>query len=243
MNKLILTCEHGGAKIPPAYQKLFKSHPAVLKTHRALDIGALAVAQDLKSFLQVPLEFSITSRLVVDLNRFLTSRTLFSEFMGPLNKAEKLAVIAKYYRPHWNQVTKRIQSLVSKRHRVVHVAVHSMTGNLHGKNRPMHLALLYDPKHKAERHFANLWIAELRNRFPDFKIARNNPYKGDGEGLTTFFRQKFTETAYVGIELEMNQRFLNSLKTPRQRKEFSESLAASLGLALKKFGPDLPATR
>lgn len=233
MNKLVLTCEHGGAQIPASYKKLFTRNLAVLKTHRALDIGALSVAQDLANNLKVSLNFSVVSRLVIDLNRFLDSKTLFSEFTGPLSNPEKTKIVKNYYTPHWNKVTRRVEQLTLKKDRVVHVAVHSMTDRLHGKVRPMQLALLYDSRRKQERAFANDWIAELRREFPDFKIARNNPYKGDGEGLTTSLRRRFAERQYLGIELEINQGFFKTLKTPKQRQDFSTKLGNSLQRALQ----------
>jgi len=232
MNKLVLTCEHGGAQIPAPYKKLFAQNTAVLKTHRALDIGALAVAQELEKNLKVALDFSVTSRLIVDLNRFLDSQTLFSEFTSPLSDLEKAKILKTYYEPHWQRVTLRVGKLVAKKNRVVHVAVHSMTDRLHGKVRPMQLALLYDSRRKAEKEFARKWITELRKEFPDFKIARNNPYKGNGEGLTTSLRRKFPQKSYLGVELEINQGFFKTLKTKKQQNDFSMRLGNSLHRAL-----------
>ena len=45
---IFLTCEHGGAEIPEPYRQLFKKNRNILKTHRALDIGALEIAKFLK---------------------------------------------------------------------------------------------------------------------------------------------------------------------------------------------------
>jgi hypothetical protein len=38
-------------------------------------------------------------------------------------------------------------------------------------------------------------------------VRRNYPYRGWSDGLTTALRRRFAERAYVGIELEVNQRF------------------------------------
>ena len=229
MKQLILTCEHGDAKIPIKYKNLFQRRKSVLKTHRALDIGALAVAKDLERNLNVSLDYCTVSRLVIDTNRFLDSATLFSEFTNSLTELEKSKIIDTYYLPHWKKVTKRVQNLTTtKKSVVLHVAIHSMTDRLNGKNRPMQLALLYNPKHKTEKQLASLWIKKLRQTFPHFQISRNNPYKGDGEGLTTWLRNSFQEKSYLGIELEINQKFLKLLKTTKQRKKFSEALANSL---------------
>ena len=41
---LLLTCEHGGNRIPPRYRTLFQGHRRLLESHRGYDRGALAVA-------------------------------------------------------------------------------------------------------------------------------------------------------------------------------------------------------
>ena len=37
-------------------------------------------------------------------------------------------------------------------------------------------------------------------------MRRNYPYAGKGDGLTSYLRRRFPPGAYVGIELEVNQR-------------------------------------
>jgi predicted N-formylglutamate amidohydrolase len=234
MKKIVLTCEHGGAQIPAPYKKLFLKKASVLKTHRGLDIGALPVALELKEILKAPLIFSVVSRLLIDLNRLLVSPTLFSEFTEPLEETEKNKIIEAYYRPHWQKLDQTFRGLVSKKHQVFHIGVHSMTDNFHGNKRHMQLALLYNPKRKAEKQFAKIWIEELRKEFPDFIIARNNPYEGKNGGVTSFFRKEFSENQYVGVELEINQGFFSSIKTDKKRRQFSLSLASALKLAVER---------
>ena len=36
----------------------------------------------------------------------------------------------------------------------------------------------------------------------------NYPYAGKGDGLTAWFRQRLSPSAYVGIELEINQKHI-----------------------------------
>lgn len=233
-HNLILTCEHGGAEIPNAYKKLFKGHSKILKTHRGLDIGALPVALLLSRILRSPVYFSKVSRLLVDLNRRLDSPTLFSEFTAGLNDIEKTRVLEKYYFPHWNKIAQQVLSR-SKKTQLVHVGVHSMTNNLNGNIRTMQLAILYNPKRKSEKRFATIWIRELRQEFPGFEIVRNNPYQGAKGGLTGYFREILNEDQYLGLELEMNQSYLLSLKSKRQRLQFAQALAKSLQKTLSQI--------
>ena len=230
--KIILTCEHGGAQIPAAYKNLFKNQTAILKTHRALDIGALAIAKRLGRELKSPLYYSVVTRLLIDLNRFLTSRTLFSKLTSFLGAAEKQKIIAKYYSPHWQKVELTAKVISKANCKVIHVAVHSMTDHLNGQTREMQLALLYYPRRPQEKKFSTLWIRELRKEFPGFKISRNRPYHGAGEGLTSHLRKQIKDELYVGIELEMNQGYLKLLSSAKARKAFSQSLAASLQRAV-----------
>ena len=45
--RLLITCEHGGNRIPARYRPLFRRHRAALESHRGYDPGALAVARDI----------------------------------------------------------------------------------------------------------------------------------------------------------------------------------------------------
>jgi predicted N-formylglutamate amidohydrolase len=66
---LVITCEHGGNRIPIRYTDLFKANPVLLNTHRGFDPGALSMAKDLAAAFAAPLVASTISRLLVDLNR------------------------------------------------------------------------------------------------------------------------------------------------------------------------------
>ena len=99
MKKIILTCEHAGNKVPTSYKNLFKNYRLLLNTHQGLDIGALAIAKDLQKHLKAPLIFSEVTRLLVDLNRFRRSKSLFSEVTAKLSRSEKLQILKEYYEP------------------------------------------------------------------------------------------------------------------------------------------------
>jgi predicted N-formylglutamate amidohydrolase len=235
MKKIVLTCEHGGAEIPAPYKKFFKSKTSVLKTHRALDIGALPIAFDMQKFLKTPLIFSTVSRLIVDLNRDLLNPTLFSEFTASLDDAGRKKIIHTYYRPHWRKLSRTFQALAAKKHQVIHIGVHSMTDNFNGQERPMQLALLYNPQRKKEKTFAKIWIEELREEFPRYKITRNNPYEGKNGGVTGFFRKIYDEKTYIGLEIELNQALATSFSGQKERQQFSAKLALSLNRAVERF--------
>jgi hypothetical protein len=52
----------------------------------------------------------------------------------------------------------------------------------------------------------------LEQNLPSFVTKFNEPYKGTDDGFTTYLRQKFRDTEYLGIEVEVNQKYLNTEK-------------------------------
>ena len=66
---LVVTCEHGGNRIPAPYRDLFHAHDALLDSHLGYDLGALNLARALAKAFAAPLVASTVSRLLVDLNR------------------------------------------------------------------------------------------------------------------------------------------------------------------------------
>ena len=49
---LLITCEHGGNRVPHAYRNLFASASRLLQSHRGYDAGALALAREIARFPQ-----------------------------------------------------------------------------------------------------------------------------------------------------------------------------------------------
>ena len=204
---LIVTCEHGGNQVPPAYAPLFAGHEALLATHRGWDPGALELARQLAQAFDAPLFAATTTRLLIDLNRSIGHRQLHSEATRGLPLSARREVAALYYRPHRDAVESEVARRIDAGERVVHVASHSFTPELGGVVRQADVAWLYDPRRAGEAALASQWLAALRQRRPDLKLRRNYPYEGKGDGLTALLRKRHPSEAYVGIELAVNQRF------------------------------------
>ena len=206
-DSLLITCEHGSNRIPARYRYLFASDAAVLHTHRALDIGALAVAKILAKLVDAPLFHSTTSRLLIDLNRSLHHKGAYSEFTGRLAEAERTAICSRYYTPYRTNVEAWIRSQTLRKKRVLHLSIHSFTPQLNGDVRNAEIGLLYDPRRKAESYLA----AQIHERIKPqakaegWRIRRNYPYHGASDGFTTHLRRLFAPSAYLGLEIEMNQ--------------------------------------
>ncbi|RNI30766.1 N-formylglutamate amidohydrolase [Rufibacter latericius] len=204
--KVIVTCEHGGNKVPAGYSTAFKNAKQVLNTHRGYDIGALDLYQQFSSIADFSI-YSTTSRLVVELNRSLHHPKLFSEFMQPLTTTQAEKVLAEHYYPYRQKAEAQIADWVQHDFTVVHVSVHSFTPELNGKVRKADVGLLYDPKREREQLLAARWRQQMQMVSPDLKIRYNYPYKGTADGFITQVRKNYTNEQYAGLELEVNQRF------------------------------------
>lgn len=227
---LVLSCEHGGNTVPAAYRAHFKGARKMLASHRGWDPGALDLARTLSRALDAPLVATTTSRLVVECNRSLTSRMLFSEYTRGLPRAEKKHLLDTYYHPHRGAVEAVLKSALRSHGAAVHVGVHTFTPVWGGRLRDADVGILYDPRRPAEAVFCELWTIALARVAPGLHVRRNYPYRGWSDGLTTTLRASLPATRYLGVELEVNQALVAA---PRQwaaaRKAIAESLALVLG--------------
>lgn len=199
--KLMLTCEHASNKLPAAFKSAVPAE--VLKTHRAYDIGAVQVFRKLVKFAKP--EFYCEgkfSRLFVDLNRTITNKSAFSDYLRNNEKAKAQATT------YWNEYRVAIEKFVkaNAKKEIIHLGIHSFTPVLNGKVRNADIGILYDPSRPQERAYANIIKAEIKRLYPAMKVRFNYPYKGTSDGLTTTLRKKFG-SRYVGIEIEINQKF------------------------------------
>jgi predicted N-formylglutamate amidohydrolase len=203
---LLLSCEHGGARIPARYTALFADAPGLLRSHRAYDRGALALARLLARRLGAPLVFSTTSRLLVDLNRSPHHAHLFSPRVRALGSEERARILERHYWPHRRAVERRCGAALRARARILHLAVHSFTPVLRGTARTTDLGLLYDPARAGERELCERLRAALRAADPRLRVRRNHPYRGSADGLATALRARLPGSRYLGVELEVSQR-------------------------------------
>lgn len=221
----LLSCEHGGKRVPPAYRGLFDSAAAraALAGHRGYDIGALAVARSLARRLDMRLFSHEVTRLLIDANRSIGHPRLFSEFTAGLDAGARRTVIERYYLPHRKRIEQAVAASAGRP--VCHIGVHSFAGTRGGERRRADVALLYDPARPLERTLCREWKRALHEAAPALRLRRNYPYRGAADGLTTALRRRFSPTRYVGIELEVNQALLAHAAA---RREIVNAIANSL---------------
>lgn len=213
-DQLVITCEHGGREVPRTYAALFSGREELLESHRGWDAGALELGRQMAEAFGVPLHAATTTRLLVDLNRSIGHRQLFSEVTRALPPACRQDIIDRHYRSHREAVEADVARLVASGRRVIHVAVHSFTPTLDNVTRQADVAWLYDPGRIGEANFARNWMRALAQRRPTLRLRRNYPYRGRDDGLPAALRKRYPDPAYVGIELEINQRFVEQSGAP-----------------------------
>ncbi len=228
-----ITCEHGGNDIPPEYRELFRGKEGLLKTHRGYDRGAIDVARIFSTACNARLFSWTNTRLVVDMNRLSDSDTLFTVLRDTLSHDEKMKIIAEYHSPYWNGVKSYLADEIARSGLVAHVAVHSFTPVLKGVVRETDIGLLYDPRRSIETDFCNLWKKNMVKLNGKLRVRKNYPFKGYNDGLTTGMRKNFNNNEYIGIELEINQKFLR--KENLKKQTLIHSIISSFRTTCEKF--------
>ena len=228
---VIVTCEHGGNSLPHRYRELISRK--TLDSHRGYDPGALALARDFANALGAKLYYGTTSRLLIELNRTLDHPQLFSRYALLLPAAERKELIRRFYLPYWRAIEAHAASALRRGGEVLHISSHSFTPRMAGVRRTADVGLLFDPRHELEAAFCRIWYRALRNGAPRLRVRNNYPYKGTGNGLTSALREKFASRPYLGVQLEVNQRFARA--GGRRWREVRGMLTRSLVRAVKDW--------
>ncbi len=147
----VLTCEHGGRRIPKALDSLGLDAEALDK-HFTLDLGALALARALSERLDAPLVHQPFSRLVCDCNRrpevasFIPESGEGQPIPGNIGLAPDAAMQRRneIWRPFHAGLTaklerRRIAGLSSHL-----VSIHSFAPVFLGESRPWRVGILYE---------------------------------------------------------------------------------------------------
>jgi predicted N-formylglutamate amidohydrolase len=229
--RLLFSCEHGGHRVPAAYAALFAGQSRLLASHRGWDPGALALARALARAARAPLLASTVTRLLVDLNRSPENPRRLGAGARELPPAARERLLERHYRPQRAAVEAAVARAAQGGARTLHVAVHSFTPVWRGRARRVDLGLLYDPARAGERALCRTWAQALRQRAPELRVRRNQPYRGSADGLPTWLRRRFGEDAYLGVELEVSQRLLVGAQADPAR--LRQLLLAALTAALR----------
>ncbi len=204
--KVLITCEHASNDIPGQYRHLF-TDPIRLESHEGWDPGALGIAKLLGEKLGLETCTYDFTRLLIEVNRSVGHPKLFSDFTDHLSESEKESLLNTYYFPYRDGIERKIKEMIADGHVVVHLSVHTFTPNFFGVEREVEVGLLFDESKLLESRFCKKWQVSLDQKLPKMKIRLNEPYKGSDDGFTTYLRTKFIWSDYLGIELEVSQKF------------------------------------
>jgi predicted N-formylglutamate amidohydrolase len=220
---VIVTCEHAGNQVPDQYQFLFGRQAEVLESHRGWDPGAWHLANFLSKHMATPLFGCLNTRLLIETNRSLESPQLFSEFTDLLPQEEKEKLVQDIYKPYREQVQEAIEKM---RKPVLHLSIHSFTPVWNDQERKVDIGILFDPLRDAELSFSLQLKQRLNINLPELQIHFNEPYKGTDDGFTTWLRKQYKNAEYVGIEIEVNQKFKSNLSAIKEglTKSITEGL-------------------
>lgn len=206
---VVISCEHATAKVPSWLKYYFLKHTKLLASHRGWDPGAIVMARSFASTCRCPLVTADVSRLVIDTNRSINSKSLFTTISKTFTQKEKKIILKQFYYPYRNRVENNIRDAVKTTGHALHLSVHSFTPALNGEVRTCDIGILYNPASSAEKQFARTWAAQIKKHAPYLCIRFNYPYRGTSDGFTTALRKQFSAQSYVGFELELNQKLFS----------------------------------
>ena len=227
MNKFIpvITCEHAGNDVPERFVRYFSAAAEQLRSHLGWDPGAREIGAFLSQQLKAPFYKCESTRLLVEPNRSLNSESLFSKYVQQLTNAEREEVLNQYYFPHRSAVEDWVRLSPKP---ILHISVHSFTPVFNDVVRDVDIGLLFDPNRKEESRFCEAWLERLEDAVPNLQCRFNEPYKGTDDGFTTYLRTKFPDEEYMGIEIEVNQRFVGTADMDRVMSALLSSLEKAL---------------
>lgn len=224
--RIVITCEHASAAVPPAFSAFFTGAEQILKTHRAYDPGAVETAVELARRLgsRPPINGGFT-RLLIDLNRSLGHPRVFSDYSPPPSHPLRNVLIGEYKRYR----AEVLKEMLETDENITHFSVHSFTPSLDGKPRHADIGLLYDPASPREKAICRTIRSRLLAAHPGYRVRLNYPYRGVSDGFTRTLRTRLG-VRYAGIELELNHHTYFSDR--KAWSVLSESLVSAASFAL-----------
>ncbi len=203
----VVTCEHATMHVPAAFGHL-RIPAELLESHRGWDPGALDVAFRWSRELNAPLFRGLITRLLVDLNRS-AGHPHWTAPELPVVDDELQSRLMWYYRDLYREPCRQmIDSAVGRGMTVIHLSIHSFTPVLDGVKRDVEAGILFDPAREPERILCESWISECLRIRQDVRLMANRPYLGIDDGMTTWLRTIFPPEVYLGIEVEISQKYV-----------------------------------
>jgi predicted N-formylglutamate amidohydrolase len=236
--RFVLTCDHAGRAVPRHMAGLGLD-ATELSRHIAWDIGAANVTRHMARLLDAPAFLASYSRLVIDLNRPLTSPTSIPRSSDgteiPANRAVSPAAAAAraeaLFWPYHNAIAAALDRLIAQGDIPILVAVHSFTPRLRdgGEPRPWHVGLLFEH----DRRLVAPLRQALEASVPDICIGENEPYAIIGPSDYSI-PEHGQRRGLPHIEIELRQDLID---TPEGAELWAKRLADALQRVRGGHGP------
>lgn len=205
----IVICDHSSNYIPSEYNNLGISKND-LDSHRAYDLGASDIANELSKLLSCSLVMANFSRLLIDPNRGKDDPTLIPKISegkiikGNMNLSiynndkEKNKRISKFYSPYHKAIDEFINNSLDNRKIPKILSIHSFTPIWKGKEREIDIGILWDRDDRLSKIFLN----SLKN----IKLGNNKPYSGRLKNDTLY--KHATSNGIPNVLIEFRQDLL-----------------------------------
>ncbi|WP_342343844.1 N-formylglutamate amidohydrolase [Chthonobacter albigriseus] len=228
---IVLVVDHASNRIPEPWGTLGLDADA-RQAHIAWDPGALPLARQMSDLLDAPLVRATVSRLVLDLNRPLTSRTLIPAVSEattiPGNRdiadADRALRIRTVYEPYHAALAALVDRHVAAcqargQANVAVCAIHTFTPVYLGKVRALEVGVLFD---RDDRLGAGM-LARLK-REPGLLVEVNQPYSPADEVYFTLDRHAVSR-GLLNVMIEVRN---DELREPVQHRRWAKLLCEAI---------------
>lgn len=216
---VLVTVEHASNAVPEGFDLGVDAE--VFDSHVAWDPGARELGSILAADLSAPLFLGRYTRLLADLNRSPENPAAVPEVAfgvrvpanAGLSADDRAARLRRFHAPYWSRVRSTIEGALAVGHPercVLHLSMHSFTGEFAGEVREMSMGVMLDPERRLERHAADRLLEHLERL--GVHAVENEPYDGRGDALVTNLRRHLPEARYAGVQIEVSQNHLDEIE-------------------------------
>ena len=175
----LISCEHGGNRIPASYRALFDGYRCAAQLPSRLRSRCAGDGEGTGHRLQGAargVDHQPPAHRPQSLDSAIPSSSPRRRAVPQRRCASRLS--RRYYRPYRVRVERLVRQAVARRRRVIHISSHSFTGELDGKVRHADVGLLYHPARRGEGELCARWKAVARGpgsgapRAPQLSVRR-----------------------------------------------------------------------
>lgn len=230
----LITCEHASRFIPHRYRRFPGPRICRRPAHEQWDPGAAVLAREMARLLRAPYFPGTVNRLLVELNRSLTHRELFSPYSQSLPENQRSRLLLDYYYPYRYAVMHQLEALLAENLTVVHLSIHTFAPRLRGEVRRTDFGLLFDPLIPREKSLSEMWLEQIHREDPQLRVRANYPYLGTADGHVPLLRRITRRAPYLGFELEFNQALGQQKEWENIAPELARLVTGSLRQCLRR---------